>query len=60
MNAFGQGSEAGRTPDHTQLPDNAPRHIDRDGESREATSRGGLRDRDREARLDTIALGPNG
>ena len=52
------GSDAARAPDQTQLPERAPRQMDSDGDSSEATSREGLRDRERDARAVGIMLEP--
>ena len=54
----GGKSDAARAPDQTQLPERAPRQMDNDGDSSDATSRGGLRERERDARADGMALEP--
>ena len=54
----GGESAAARAPDQTQLPERAPRQMDNDGDSSDATSRGGLRERERDARADGMTLEP--
>ena len=56
----GGKSAAARAPDHTQLPERAPRQMDNEGDSSDATSRGGLRERERDAREVGMTLEPKG